>query len=101
MQLRACSYVDNVIVGRPKDLFRQYRRLGVYEWRDVHELAEKNISNQIMAVQFSDTELFSQPVAWRDLQQILREEGFPSQIQSPHLISSKVFFRLYRLATGR
>ena len=35
MAIRACSYVDEVAVGPVKELFRKYRRLGVYGWRDV------------------------------------------------------------------
>lgn len=101
MQLRACSYIDSVSVGRPKDLFRQYRRLGVYEWKDLYELADRNVNNNIMAIQFSHTELFSRPVSWQELQQILRHDGSPSQIQSPHRISSKTFLTLYRAGTGR
>ncbi len=101
MQVRACSYVDNVVVDKAKTLFRQYRRFGVYEWKDISKLSVGDAASEIMAVLFSDTELFSRPLSWECVQRILREEGTPSQIQSPHRISSKTFFRIYRLGTDR
>ncbi len=96
MHLRACSRIDEIKVGNPKDLFKQFRRLGIYEWKDVLEVAKGTIENQIMAVRFSETELFDTPIPWDDLQQILaRVEGHKSQIQSPVQISNKCFVQIY------
>jgi len=101
MQLRACSYTDEVFVGKPKDLYRQYRRLGVYVWHNVFDLAKRDLNRTIMAIRFRDTELFPSPVSWQAFQEILREQGRPSRIQSPHPIPSNVFLQLYGMGTGR
>lgn len=96
--VRACSILDELVIGKPKDLFRRFRRLGIYEWRDVLALAKNDISRDIIAIQFSNTELFSNPIPWQTLQQVLREErGRGSQIQSPIRISNGTFMRLYQL----
>lgn len=95
--IRACSYVDDVIVGKPKELFRQFRRLGIYDWRDVYATAHRDIQRKIMALRFSGTELFANPIPWKDLQQILEEEtGRRSQIQSPLKVPSSCFLHLYQ-----
>ena len=101
MHLRACSYVDEVQVDKPKELFRRYRRLGVYEWKNIFDLANQNVSQEIMAIKFSHTESFSRPIPWETLQQILKVEGCPSRLQSPHRIPSDVFIKLYRKGTNR
>jgi predicted nucleic acid-binding protein/GNAT superfamily N-acetyltransferase len=43
--LRAHSRLEEVIVGYPKQLFRQFRRLGIYEWKDVIYTAKSDTIN--------------------------------------------------------
>jgi len=96
--IRACSMLDELVIGKPKDLFRQFRRLGIYEWRDVLALARNDLDRDIMAIQFSNTEIFGSPIPWGTLQQLLLEErGCGSQVQSPIRISNSIFIRLYQL----
>lgn len=98
MSVRACSYIDEVVVGRPKDLYRQFRRLGVYRWEDVFALTEQRLEGELMAFRFSRSELFHRPVSWKQMQEILvSTQGRSSQIQSPTAISSEVFFKIYNL----
>jgi hypothetical protein len=94
--LRACWRLDEVTIGKPKDLYRQFRRLGVYEWQQVYETAGHDTNNELMAVRFSHSELLAQPITWKLLQDILREEGCPTHIQGPVRISKNAFARLYR-----
>lgn len=93
--LRACSRLEQVEIGKPKDLYRKYRRLGIYEWQHVFKTANLDISKDIMALLFSDTELFSKPIRWRKLQEILKTGGIHSQIQQPCHIPKDLFSRLY------
>jgi len=96
--LRACSRLDQVIVGKAKELFGEFRRFGVYEWTQVLELADNNVDNDIMVLRFSDTELLTRPIPWHELKSILREEenrGAP--LQSPTRISARTFLRIYGL----
>ena len=97
--VRACSRLDEVIVGKPKDLFRKFRRLGVYEWRNIYDLAKRDINLDIMALRFSETELFTSPIKWKKLQGVLTEYGCPSQVMSPVRIPIQIFSELYKLGT--
>ena len=90
-QIRACSRLDEVIVGKPKDLFRRFQRLGIYDWSNVYEVAGK-LDNDIMAIRFRDTEMLNNPIPLNKLQQIL---GQNAPIQSPRRISNQVFERIY------
>ncbi len=58
MSIRACSRLDEILVDKPKELFRRFRRLGVYEWRDVFKKSGNDLEKLMMTLRFSDTELF-------------------------------------------
>src|SRR5690606_37997381 len=97
MAIRACSYMDEVVVGKAKELFRRFRRLGVYEWPDVLRTAQGNPDNEIMAFRFSRTELFSTPIPWEEARTLIEEhDGRQSHFQSPTRISESCFFAMYR-----
>jgi len=100
MQIRACSYLDEVVIDRPDPLYRQFHRLGVYTWQNILQIAKHDKTCDLMALRFSGTELFQTPVEWNVVQQILEEEmGKPFRLTSPLHISAKCFFQLYRLGT--
>ncbi len=98
-QLRAHSYLEEVHIDKPKPLYNKFKHLGVYEWKNIFDIANKNINNKIMAFRFSNTELFNNPVPWKSLKKILQQEhNRTAPIQSPIKISNKCFIRLYKLA---
>jgi len=96
MSIRACSRLDELVVDRPKALFSRFRRLGVYEWRDVFRTAKQDLERSIMALRFSDTELFRSPVS-RDQ---FRRLGVSSNLQSPVRIVKEQFAEIYKLGTS-
>lgn len=98
--LRACSYIDELFVGFPKEAFRRFRRLGVYTWRDVLEVAENNLDNNVMAFRFSRTELLRKPVTYKQIQDLLTQDrGKGHPLVSPVEVSESAFIALYKLAT--
>jgi len=46
MHIRAYSYLDECIINKPRELFRRFRRLGVYKWGDVFKVAKNNINTK-------------------------------------------------------
>jgi hypothetical protein len=99
MQIRACSSLDEVIIGRAKDLYNQFERLGIYEWEDVLRTAKHNVNNKIMALRFSNTVILPQPIGLQTLKNIIKEEeGKEPMLQSPQRIHNRTFARIYRAA---
>lgn len=98
--IRACSFLDDVLVGRPKELFRRFHRLGVYEWKHLMELTKDEIDKQLMSVRYSDTQLMANPIVWEAFQAVLRQSGVRTQLQSPQQISPHVFAKLYCMGMG-
>jgi predicted nucleic acid-binding protein/GNAT superfamily N-acetyltransferase len=92
MTIKACSQLEEVVVGKPKELFRRFQRLGVYEWRDVYEAADKNISNDIMAFRFRMTERFHKPIEIETLEAL----GIRGPFMSPRKISDSQFASIYQ-----
>jgi predicted nucleic acid-binding protein/GNAT superfamily N-acetyltransferase len=99
MQIRACSSLDEVIIGRAKDLYNRFERLGIYDWEDVLRTAKHNVNKKIMALRFSNTVLLPRPIGLQTLKNIIyEEEGKESMLQSPQRINNLTFARIYRAA---
>jgi predicted GNAT family acetyltransferase/predicted nucleic acid-binding protein len=98
MSIRACSYIDEIVIDKPKSLYNQFKRLGVYEWKEVFEAAHQNLDQDMMAFRFSHTEIFNKPIFRELLNTIWKEEkGKEFNILAPIPISNQLFFRLYQM----
>ncbi len=93
MTVKACSRIEEVFIGKPKEVFKKFSRLGVYQWRDVLAAAGGVISEHILAFRFAMTERFARPVSLDELERL----GVPPPIMSPRKISSEQFAEIYRL----
>ena len=92
----ACSYIDEVIIDKPKYLFTKFKGLGVYQWPDILKIAKNDVENDIMAFKFSGTELFRKPIPLNSLRSIWKTIYSKSfQVQTPLKISNDMFFYLY------
>jgi hypothetical protein len=97
----AASYLDEVREGTPTALFKQSKRLGVYQWPDVLQIAKGDPNARILALRFSGTELLATPIQLTDYRRIVSEEmGRNPQLASPDQITEHCFFRLYRRGMG-
>lgn len=95
-----CSYLDEMITGKPKDLFRQYKNYGVYEWNHVYELAKNDKNTVIKAIEFSDTEVFKKPISLKEVNNIFAENGRKSNtFACPVKVSKEIFNKIYILGT--
>jgi len=93
--VRACSRFDEVVIGKPKDLYLRFRNLGIFEWKNVFNIAQNKLDNDIMAIRFSDPELFSNPIQLKKIQEILGKKA----MQGSCYISQEKFAKIYTLGT--
>lgn len=91
--VRACSVVDEVVIGKPKELYQRFQRLGVYKLTDVLNVSPDTNGN-IMAIRFSNTELFDNFIQLKKIQEIFNNNLSP---QSPYKIHNNTFQKLYNL----
>jgi GNAT superfamily N-acetyltransferase len=92
MSIKACSHLEERIVRTPKELYAQFRHLGIYAWKHVLETADGKLDHPLMAFRFSRTERFVRPVTLAELKQM----DIP-QPQNPRRITSEQFAAIYRL----
>ena len=92
------SYLTEVRTGKPKELFRLYKHYGIYEWKHVYELCDKNIENNIRALKFCHTEIFEKPVSYAEVQKVLvKHRRKRNTFASPVLVSESIYFDIYQL----
>lgn len=94
--IRACSRLLEVRRGPAKKLFNEFRRLGVFEWRDIWEIAGRNPNKDIIALRFADTELFEHPFPGAQA----KELGIRNNFTSPVKVPENAFIEIYRQGMG-
>jgi len=94
MEVKACSRLREVVKAGPKQLFKRFRRLGVYAWKDIYSLADSKVESELTALRFSHTQRFlnSQSVA------MLSTLGVPPPYPGPRPIPHSTFVSIYNQA---
>jgi predicted nucleic acid-binding protein/ribosomal protein S18 acetylase RimI-like enzyme len=96
--IAATSYLDEVYVDRAKEIFRKYKRFGVYEWKDIYNLAGRAILSEIKALKFSDTEVFKNIIHLDRINDImLKNNRLKNTFASPVEVSSAIFQEIYEI----
>ena len=99
--IRACSSLLEVNVDGPKALYARYKRLGIYEWKDVLRAAKGDVNNDIMALRFGDTELFQNQITVDELRLICKRHDFGLQLQSISRMPHSAFSEIYSKGMNR
>ena len=97
----ATSYLDDVTIDKVKNQFRKYKKYGIYEWKDIYELAKNDIENEVKALVFSNTEVFKNVIPFDIVTEILLSNGFKKNtFTSPLKVNKDVFKTVYKLANN-
>ena len=94
-QIVAVSHLDSVEVGSPKTLYRKYRRFGTLDWQDIYQMCNRDLAVDLMALKFSNTFLFREPLSLETIRTIYQQQGTNPVWQSPSRIPPEVFQRLF------
>ena len=96
-EIAAVSHLDEVVLDRPKDLFRRFRRYGTFEWRDLYETCGGDMSRKVMALLFSHTFPLRRRIPLDEIWKVFEEDGVARTLQSPRKIQHGTFRKLFRL----
>lgn len=100
--IRAYSTLDEILIDFPKKLYGKFKRLGIYDWKNIYEdLAKKNLENCVMALRFSNTELLQNPIECSELNKIINAHNGKINLLSPSLISAQAFADIYNRGVKR
>lgn len=94
MEVKACSRLREVVKAGPKQLFKRFRRLGVYAWKDIYSLADSKVESELTALRFSHTERFLNPQSVAMLSTL----GVPPPYPGPRPIPLTTFIAIYNQA---
>ena len=94
---RACSRLLNVERDSAFQLFRRYQRLGVYEWEDLIRTIDGDPHGELMALHFTDTELFDRPVPL----DFAKSFGVGKMVAGPQPITEQQFLEIYTAGNSR
>lgn len=101
MHVCAASAVSQVVTGPATEVFRQFRRYGIFEWRNALATAGGEPQGRIMAFSFSHTEAFRSPLSLPRLRAIVEgRTGRGLALQSPALLPGDTWCELYTVATN-
>lgn len=91
------SLLTSVVVDSAKKLFKEYKRLGVYEWKDLRAHFSDE-DDAVMALQFSRTEIFPKRIMLKDFQSIVKaNDGKELLTVAPSTISHASYQDVYRI----
>jgi predicted nucleic acid-binding protein len=96
-QLVACSRLEEVALGPPKVMFQRFKHLGVYRLSDVHRAAAEG---EVMALRFTDTELFNTRVDLSALRKTAAAAGQGIFLQGPWRIKPDLFESIYNMGVA-
>lgn len=91
-KIRACSRLLKVRRGPAKILFNEFRRLGVFEWRDIMSITKGDPEKDILALHFADTQLFAEPLD----HSMASEYGIHNNFTSPVRVAEEHFAAIYQ-----
>ena len=96
-EIAAVSHLDEVVLDKPKELFRKFRRYGTFEWRDLYETCGGDITKKVMALLFSHTFPLRRRVPLDEIRKVFDEDGVGLTLQSPRKIQHGTFLKLFSL----
>lgn len=96
-QIVAVSHLDEVEIDIPQELFKKFKRFGILEWKNIYELCDGDLSKEIMALKFSHTFPFRQPVSLEAMRTVFEEDNVGLGLQSPSKIPVETFRKLFHL----
>jgi GNAT superfamily N-acetyltransferase/predicted nucleic acid-binding protein len=92
--IRCASTLQEVAIGPAQDIYRQYRRLGVYKWEDVARVARSD--GTVTALVFGRAEPLGIPIGYEKLCSVLDDLGERRKtFQSPTRIETGTYDSLF------
>jgi hypothetical protein len=93
-----CSELAEATSGTPKDLFRRFRRLGVYQYSDVATVAGKR--GVAKALRVLNTELFERPLGLAAFRELAAANGQTLQLRSTSRLRNGLYVAIMREVRG-
>ena len=94
-RITAVSHLDSVEIDFPKTLYRKYRRFRTLDWQDIYQMCNRDPTIDLMALKFSHTFLFREPISLATIETIYQQQGANLIVQSPSRVPPGIFRKLF------
>ena len=95
-QIVAVSRLDEMAVDTPKVLYGKFQKFGILKFTDLYKMCKGEPTAEIMALVFSHTFSFREPISLDAMRVIFKNHGVGLAVQSPSRIPAKVFEEILR-----
>ena len=92
----ALSRLDEVVIDTTKDLFKKFKRFGILKWKNLYEMCEHDPSKELMALKFSHTVLFREPISLHEVRIIFGKNCSGLSLQGPSKVPPEIFRELFQ-----
>ena len=100
-QIVAVSRLDEVAVDTPKVLYGRFQKYGILEWPDLYKMCKGSSATEIMALVFSHTFSFREPISLNTLREIFSMNEVGLTLQSPRRIPTRIFEEIFQRGLPR
>lgn len=97
--MRASSWLESAVIGRPRTLYKQFGTQGIYKQQDVENLVGRP-GGEALALVFSRTETFRNRIDLATARELFAPMGRNGYLQSTQRVDEHVFATFYRTGTG-
>jgi GNAT superfamily N-acetyltransferase/predicted nucleic acid-binding protein len=97
-RVRACSRMTERVTGPAIIVYRRFRHLGVYLWRNVRDAA-RGENEPVMGIGFTNTELLPCPVDFHQANAVLERYSSRSPFVTATKVPEEAFFDIYHQAS--
>lgn len=95
-QVIAISHLDDVVIDTPTALFKEFKKLGILSWKELYDISDGDPSKEIMALKFSHTFPFRNPISLARLRAIFNEDNDKNLVlQGPRRLPMTTFQKLF------
>ena len=95
-QVVAISHLDDVVIDTPSALFKKFKKLGILRWKELYQISDGDPSKEIMALKFSHTFPFRNPISLARLRAIFNEDNDKNLVlQGPSSLPMTTFQKLF------
>lgn len=95
-EIIATSFLDDVVVDSAKELFRKFKKFGILEWRDIFKMCKEDPARELMALKFSHTFLFREPISLDNLKDVYKKNNVGLFLQGPSKVQPEIFRELFQ-----
>ena len=96
--LRCSSIMTKRVTGIPNDLFRRFRRFGIYEFANVRDIHNKP-DGKCEAIEFCATEAWQSPISYEAAIALLEQHNLKhNNFVTAQKIPNSIFLQLYQQA---